>query len=99
MRAGDHVFFDASLEWGRVPFPVLAVRWPLPITIAQPVGGRTFYTTLRGFGLANRVRLRSLTVDERLFPDPAAARPLLGLRIAPFRLTFPVPRIEDPATR
>jgi hypothetical protein len=91
VSTGNGVFFDASLEWGHVAFPVLAARWPLPFTVAQPFGGRTLLTTLRGVGLARRARLASLTVDEQQFPDTAAVPPRLALRIAPFRLAFEAP--------
>jgi hypothetical protein len=93
---GGSVFFDAVLEHGRVPFPVFAAPWLLPFTLGQPREGRVVVTTLRGAGIARRARLSSLRVDGRLFPDLSALRPLLGLRIAPFRLVFPRPESSRP---
>jgi len=91
----DRIFFEAELEWGLLPLPMLVPRWPFPFTLAQPGAGGFRLTTLHGSAIARRARLVSLRVSGHQFPDLALLRPILGVRVAPFRLVFPSPRVES----
>jgi hypothetical protein len=83
---------DATLKPGRLPFPVHTSLLPMP-PLVQERQGLILETRLSGRGWGRLARLMRMEVAPALFPDVAAARPLLGLHIRRFRLTFPNPRV------
>jgi hypothetical protein len=91
-------FFKADLSHGRLPLPVHTAFVPFPLL--QTWEGRDYLTKFSGYGLGHFAKLERLEIDQELFPDITAKKPLLGLRVDPFHIRFPVPQmIEAPAGR
>lgn len=77
---------------GRGPaLPVSAGLLPASMRrLVQFHGGRRFELAPGGHGRARLARAVELSSDPALFPDLAAARVQLGLKVERFKLTFPV---------
>jgi hypothetical protein len=84
-------FLDATLRFGGPRFPVWA--WLMP-PVVQHWGGRTFVTKIRASGRAQFASLHHMDVDDALFPPVHQFRPLLAVKVAAFKLTFPVPAMR-----
>ena len=85
-------FFEAEIRYGSAPFPVHTAALPMPLL--QTWRGNRFLTRFRGFGLGRLAKLDRVTIDTEIFPDLAHKKPLLGIEVSPFRLTFPKPEIS-----
>jgi hypothetical protein len=71
-------------------FPV--ATWFLPLPLMQQRDGTRYFTEFRGSGWGRLGRFEELSVDAERFPDVSAIRPLLLVRVDPFRVTFPPAR-------
>jgi hypothetical protein len=89
---GKKPFFAAEVSFGGVPFPVHTAALPMPLL--QTWRGNRFLTRFRGFGLGRFAHLDRVTVDTEIFPDLAQKKPLFGIEVSPFRLTFPKAEIS-----
>ncbi len=89
-------FFKADLSHGTFPLPVHTAFVPFPLL--QTWEGRHYLTKFSGYGLGRFAKLDRLEINQQLFPDITPKKPLIGLRVDPFHIRFPVPRmIEAPA--
>ena len=88
-------FFSASMSYGRVPLPMHTALVPFPLL--QWLGGKGFLTRFSGYGVSRLAKLERLQVDSANFPDISGRRPILGLEINPFFITFPLPDMVNEA--
>lgn len=63
----------------------------LPIRLHQELDGATFRTNPSGSGWAKLARLANVQLNPERFPDISIAKPLICLKVKPFRLQFPRP--------
>jgi len=91
-------FFKADLSHGRLPLPVHTAFVPFPLL--QTWEGRHFLTKFSGYGMGHFAKLENLQLNNEIFPDISPKNPLIGLRVDPFHIRFPVPQmIEAPAEK
>lgn len=81
--------FQATLRGVGPHFPVTGAILP---PIVQAWAGKTFITRLQASGKGQLARITDLSV-EGYFPPFSAFRPLLAIKIADFKLTFPIPEV------
>ncbi|MCX6127745.1 MAG: acetoacetate decarboxylase family protein [Proteobacteria bacterium] len=86
---GAEPFFKAELSYGRLPMPIHTAFLPFPLL--QTWEGQRYKTRFSGYGLGHFAQLNHLEFDNLIFPDISAKKPLLGFRIDPFYIKFPLP--------
>lgn len=85
------VFFRATMRFGGLPLPVHTRLLPMPLL--QWRQGQGYLTRFRGHGWGKIARLQDLSVDGAIFPAISNLKPLIGLAVDPFNLTFPLPQL------
>ncbi len=90
---GKNPWMVIALEPGRVPFPVDTRL--LPINLYQESDGKIFRVSPRGKGTGHFTLIKGIDVNPDFFPDLDLVEPLVAIYVDPFRLTFPVPEIEN----
>ncbi len=80
--------FAATFKSGIVPFPVHTAFMPFPLV--QHTDGKEYHTTFSGKGVGRLAKISDMTINENLFPDITAFKPVAIIRIAPFQITFPL---------
>ncbi len=93
IKDGDKTVFSCDVKTWGIPFPTSTSF--LPINLEQTLNKTHFLTKPTGNGLAKLAKIKNLIVDPDYFPDISKLKPLLALKIKPFRLTFPVPLFGD----
>ncbi len=81
-------FLKADLSYGILPLPIHTAFLPFPLL--QAWQGDHFLTKFSGYGVGRLAKLESLRIDDTIFPDITPKKPLLGLRVDPFHIQFPV---------
>ncbi len=69
-----------------------AVTWPWRFSLVQERQGFCFVTRVRATGWIRPARIAAIWGDGTRFPDLADLRPVLAVRVARFRMTFPPAR-------
>ena len=93
IKDGDKTIFSCDVKaWG-IPFPTSTSF--LPINLEQTHKKVHFLTTPTGSGMAKLAKVKSLVVDPNYFPDISKLKPLLAVKIKPFRINFPKPTYGD----
>jgi hypothetical protein len=80
--------FSAELRHTPLPLPMHTALLPMPL--AQPNGEELLLTAYSGRGAAWPARLKSLTTGGDRLPPLEQIKPLIGFKVAPFTLRFPV---------
>ncbi len=86
---------DLSLKPLRISFPINTRFLPFKIELVQNYEEKYFYTRISGKGNACIAKLIDIDINPELFPDISYLKPILTIKIDPFKLTFPVPKIES----
>lgn len=86
---GPTTFFSAQLESGGLKFPVSTAV--APFTLMQYID-ELLFTNFSGRGWAQLASVKSLQINQGLFPDFSERKPLFAIRVDPFVITFPVAR-------
>lgn len=76
-----------------IPFP--ATTRLLPIRLQQFLGGREFLTDPNGSGWAKLATIEKIKVDSDRFPDISNVKPVLGFKVNPFTMHFPLAQQFD----
>ncbi len=92
VSVNDTSFFEISLTSYGPSFPVTTSL--LPLSIIQEYDGKAFYTKPKGSGLGKISLIKNISVDSNLFPNIANKKPLFAIKVNPFKMTFPLPKIE-----
>jgi len=88
---GNEIIMDVTLMHGGISFPIHTALLPFPLV--QEKDGELYYTSFTGKGTAQFARIEAMRVNPELFPDIRPYRPLMGVRIDDFAVTFPPARI------
>lgn len=86
-------FFKADLSYGRLPLPIHTALLPFPLL--QTWEGRHYLTKFSGYGMGHFAKLENLRINADIFPDITPKKPLIGLRVDPFHIRFPVPQMIE----
>ncbi|MBT8047809.1 MAG: acetoacetate decarboxylase [Xanthomonadales bacterium] len=90
--------FSAKLRHHAIPMPMHTALLPMPL--AQPNGAELLLTAYSGRGVAYPARIESLTIHGNQLPPLQQLKPIVGFKVKPFRLRFPVAgrqRLEEPS--
>ncbi len=88
VREQGQTTFSAQL--GHLPLPLPMHTALLPMPLAQPDGGELVLTAYSGRGAAWPCSLQSVSTEGGRLPPLEQLRPLIGFKVAPFTLRFPV---------
>ncbi len=83
---------EFTLKSGKLPFPVNTKLLPFPLV--QYHEGKYYYTTFHGKGTGRFAKLTDVNINSKLFPDVSGIKPFVAIKVEPFKITFPVARIE-----
>ena len=75
---------------GGLPVPLPMHTALLPMPLAQPNGEELLLTAYSGRGAAWPARLKSLKTGGDRLPPLQQIKPLIGFKVAPFKLRFPL---------
>lgn len=87
VKAGEKTVFSCEIKSGGISFPISTSL--LPIDLHQVWDGVDFFTKPSGSGSGKLARITDLEINSDYFPDISTKRPLLAVKIAPFRINFP----------
>lgn len=93
VSSGEESIADLTIASGGISFPVSTRLLPFPLV--QLHEGKYYYTTFYGHGKGKLARVQKITVNPRLFPDISLFKPIAVIKVEPFYITFPVPRILE----
>jgi hypothetical protein len=83
---------DVKIKSGKVKFPVNTALLPFPLV--QEQNGKAFYTKFSGSGWGRFAKVLNLKVNPDFFPIITEKKPWLTLKVNPFKIYFPISRIE-----
>jgi hypothetical protein len=89
--SGEDSIADFTIASGGISFPVSTKLMPFPL--AQLYEGKYYYTTFYGHGKGKLARVKKITVNPRLLPDISLFKPIAVIKVEPFSIIFPMPRI------
>ena len=92
VSSGNNTIADFTIQAGRIPFPVSTKLLPFPLV--QSHEGHYYYTSFSGNGTGKLAKVKDIRMSPELFPDVSGIRPLAAVKVDPFKITFPIPRIE-----
>ena len=84
----DKEIFSCEVKSGGLPFP--ASTSFLPIDLHQVWNGVDYFTKPSGSGTGRLAKILNLSIDPTYFPDISTQKPLLAVKISPFRVKFPL---------
>jgi len=93
IKDGNKTVFSCDVKTWGIPFPTSTSF--LPIDLEQTLNKVHFLTKPTGSGRAKLAKIKNLIVDPAYFPDISMLKPLLAVKIKPFRITFPEPLYGD----
>jgi hypothetical protein len=93
IKSGEKVIFSTEITSGGITFPVTTAV--LPINLCQTWNKVKYYTKPRGFGWGKLAKVKSMSVDPDFFPDITHIKPLLAVKVNPFKIKFPEPTYGD----
>lgn len=90
---GEKTVFACDVKsWG-ISFPISTSF--LPINLEQTLNKVHYLTRPSGSGIAKFAKIKNLFIDPEYFPDISKLKPLLAVKIKPFRISFPEPTYGD----
>ena len=91
--SGVNTIAQFTLKSGKLSFPVNTKLLPFPLV--QYHEGKYYYTTFQGGGTGKLARLKDVHINPQLFPDVSGFKPLIAIKVEPFKITFPVATIAS----
>lgn len=82
-----------SIKSGFLRFPVNTAFLPFPLV--QEKDGKAFYTKFSGSGWGNFASVKEMKINPDLFPAAAGKKPLLAVKVNPFKICFPLSKIGE----
>lgn len=89
--SGENTIAEFTLRSGNLSFPVNTKLFPFPLV--QYHEGKYYYTTFQGRGAGKFAKLKDVRINPQLFPDISGFKPLIAIKVEPFKITFPVATI------
>ena len=93
LKSGDQTVFSTEISHGGLSFPVTTTV--LPISLCQTWNKVKYYTKPHGFGWGKLAKVDKLDLNPEFFPDIRGIRPLLAVKVNPFKIRFPEPTYGD----
>ncbi|RIW18769.1 hypothetical protein D0X99_03550 [Algoriphagus lacus] len=93
IKSGDKTVFSAEITHGGFTFPVTTSV--LPISLCQTWNKVKYYTKPSGFGWGKLAKIKNLELNPEFFPDISGIKPLLAVKVNPFKIKFPEPTYGD----
>jgi hypothetical protein len=93
IKTGASPIAEFSIRSGGLSFPVNTRFLPFPLVQKQE--DEYFYTTFTGKGKGKLAHMEKVTINDKLFPDVSACKLLFALKVEPFSIEFPKPRISN----
>jgi hypothetical protein len=90
---GTQPIAEFSIRSGGLSFPVNTRLMPFPLV--QKHENEYFYTTFTGRGKGKLAHIEKISINDKLFPDASACRLLVAVKIEPFCVEFPKPKISN----
>ena len=91
--SGENAIAEFTLKSGKLSFPVNTKFFPFPLV--QYHEGKYYYTTFQGSGTGKLAKLKDVRINPQLFPDVSGFKPLIAIKVEPFKITFPVATIAS----
>jgi len=89
------IIAEFLLKSSRISFPINTRLLPFRFELVQNYKENYFYTKISGNGNASLAKLVSVNINPELFPDISHCQPIFVIKIDPFKLIFPIPKIES----
>lgn len=89
------VIAELLLKSSRISLPINTRLLPFRFELVQKYKEKYFYTKLSGKGNASGANLLNIHINPDLFPDISHHKPVFVMKINPFNLNFPAPKIES----
>jgi hypothetical protein len=93
LKSGGQSIFSAEISHGGLSFPVTTSL--LPISLCQTWNKTKYYTKPNGFGWGKLAKVEKLDLNPDFFPDIRGIKPLLAVKVNPFKIKFPKPTYGD----
>jgi hypothetical protein len=93
LKSGDQTVFSTEISHGGLSFPVTTTV--LPISLCQTWNKVKYYTKPHGFGWGKLAKVDKLDLNPEFFPDIRGIKPLLAVKVNPFKIRFPEPTYGD----
>lgn len=93
LKSGGQSIFSAEISHGGLSFPVTTTV--LPISLCQTWNKVKYYTKPHGFGWGKLAKVEKLDLNPDFFPDFRGIKPLLAVKVNPFKIKFPKPTYGD----
>lgn len=91
VKVNQNPVLRIDLKSGWLRFPVHTALLPFPLV--QSWDQQIYYTKFRGKGTGKFAKILDIDVNPEFFPDISLVKPLAVLKIANFKITFPVARV------
>lgn len=75
------------IKHNRFKFPVTTKLLPFPLV--QQYENRYFFTNFFGKGKGQLAKIKTIKINSELFPDLSKCKPIVGIKVKPFNITFP----------
>jgi len=89
--SGENTIAELTLKSGNLPFPVNTKLLPFPLV--QYYEEQYYYTTFEGSGTGKFAKLKDVRINPQFFPDISNFKPIIAIKVEPFKITFPVATI------
>ncbi len=90
-KKDNKLFFEIALKNYGPRFPINTRLLPFPLI--QEKDELAYYTNFKGGGIGQLCSVKKINIDKNIFPDISNKNPFLSIKINPFRITFPPPKI------
>lgn len=91
--SSSELIFEAKFKSGLVPFPVNTALLPFPLI--QRYNNLEYLTQFKGKGIGRLAKMIDLKVNSELFPGIDYKKPLIIIKVSPFKITFPTAIISN----
>lgn len=89
----DKKIFELKLKKRLLKFPVNTRLLPFPLV--QEKDNKAYFTSFKGSGKGRWISVSDMHVDPQYFPDISYKNPIIAIKIQPFTIQFPIPKIID----
>lgn len=88
----DQTVLSCEVSTYGLPFPASTLF--LPIDLHQVMNNVNYFTKPSGSGWSKLAKVKIEEMNSAYFPDLRTQKPLLAVKIKPFRINFPIPEYD-----